>query len=174
MLTRSSCYFILSERDGAVKYGQLLISAGLRTLSRTILVGDQGISKEQAREQAWITGTSPVVDRDLIGKISDEHLTAHLDAAHEAAVELYGSDAALRHALKVEVVGVEEWLFAYGEECYVVSVVHHPVVDVPAMIVMRADEALAREVAGAGPRTVRATPAVSAATTKYIHRGSMS
>lgn len=54
------------------------------------------------------------------------------------------------------------------------SVEHHPVVDVPALIVMRADEALAREVAGAGPRTVRATPAVSTATTKHIHRGSTS
>jgi hypothetical protein len=114
----------------------------------------QEISEEQARKQEWIAATSPAVERDLVGRMSDEHLTAHLDAAHEAAVELYGSEVALRHALKEEGVGVEAGLFAYEGECYVVSVELHPLLDVPVTIVMRADEQIARELAGSGPSKV--------------------
>jgi len=100
------------------------------------------ISKAEARQQEWVAATSPRVDQDLIGKMSNKRLAANLDVAYHAAVKQYGSEAALRRALKEGTV-VESYLKYKGER-YVVQAVHHPLADKPTMMVMHLDEARAQ------------------------------
>jgi hypothetical protein len=131
------------------------------------------ISIEGARQQDWVAATSPRVDRVLVGKMSDERLSANLEAARQAAIRQYGSEAALRHALKEGVV-VESYLKYKGER-YVVHAAHNPLINKPAMMVMYLDEAHARALpipTGTASTTNSTGPRGHPQPRISIHRGS--